>query len=223
MVTVGTSSAKRMRQLVSYSLGAMIELQSFGAPGSRFTVRCVTDHDGGQRPEWLEQLEPEQMATFRAFGRPQRSADRALRDDPRAEVGPHLNPALARRVFDREQGAIDLVPGVNTICCLVVCAGTGERISGSTSTVLAACGAHGFTSGGQGRSATFRGVLASSVRELRIITASGEEITAPVNDDDAYWITIADPIDQILTHADGTQSHVPFSRPGSGQPPRRWS
>lgn len=97
------------------------------------------------------------------------------------------------------EGTVDLAPGPNTVGCLVTVAGTGERISGSTSTELAARGAHGLTSTRRGRSATFHGVLAASVRDLRVITATGETITVTVNRDDAYWITITDPVDEILT------------------------
>ena len=166
--------------------------------------------DEQQPPDRLDALEPEQVAAFRAFRRPRDVADQALRDGNSAASAPgsHLNPDLARRVYDGVEGTIDLVPGRNTICCVVVVAGTGEMISGSTSTELAARGAHGFTSSGRGRSATFRGVLAASVRHLRIVTAS-EAITVPVNSDDAYWITTTDPVDMILTLTDGTERHVP--------------
>jgi hypothetical protein len=173
--------------------------------------------DGQHSPDRLDALEPEQVAAFRAFRRPQNLADQAfLHDNSAASASrSHLNPDLARRVYDGVEGTINLVPGRNTICCVVIVAGTGEMISGSTSTELAARGAHGFSSSGPGRSATFRGVLAVSVRDLRIVTAS-EAITVPVNSDDAYWITITDPIDMILTLTDGTERHIP--EPPRGQP-----
>jgi hypothetical protein len=178
-------------------------------------VRQVSPPDEPPPAGRLDALEPGQVAGFRAFQRPSTSADHALRDNDTAAsaLAPHLNPDLARRVYTGVEGTIDLVPGPNTICCVVTGAGTGERISGSTSTELAARGAHGFTSSGRDRSATFRGVLAASVRDLRIITGSGAVITVPVNADDAYWITITDPVDEILTLTNGTERHIPFSQP----------
>jgi hypothetical protein len=186
----------------------------------RGTIVCRLSPGGEQQPpDRVEALEPDQVAAFRAFRRPPQSADHALRDDrlTASVLASHLNPDLARRVYDGVEGTIDLVPGRNTTCCIATTAGTGERVSGSTSTELAAQGAHGFTSTGRGRAATFRGLLAASVRDLRVITASGETITVPVNADDAYWITITDPVDQILTLTDGTQRHIPFARPGPGR------
>jgi hypothetical protein len=166
--------------------------------------------DGSLPPDRLDALEPEQVAAFRAFRRPRNLADQALiRDSSAASASrSHLNPDLARRVYHGAEATIDLVPGRDTICCVVTVAGTGEMISGSTSTELAARGAHGFRSSRPGGSATFRGVLAAGVRDLRIVTAS-EGITVPVNSDDAYWITVSDPIEMILTLTDGTERHIP--------------
>src|SRR5579871_5393552 len=129
--------------------------------------------DGQHSAHRLDAVEPEQVAAFRAFRRPRNLADQAFRDAHSATLASssHLNLDLGRRVYDGGEGTIDLVPGRNMICCVVIVAGTGETISGSTSTELAARGAHGFRSSHPGRSATFRGVLAASVRDLRIVTA----------------------------------------------------
>jgi hypothetical protein len=171
----------------------------------------------------LDALEPGQMAAFRAFCRPRTAADEALAadSDAVARLGRDLNPELSRRVYAGVEGTIALVPGPGTICCVLVVAGTSERISGTTSTELAAGGAHGFISS-RGRSATLRGVLATVVRDLRVVTAAGETITVPVNADDAYWITVVDPVEHILTLDDGTKRRIPpFARPDQPGRPRR--
>jgi hypothetical protein len=166
----------------------------------RGIVRRMGDRDDDTPTARFDALEPEQVAAFRAFQRPRTAADEALGADPDAvsRLGRHLSPELSRRVYAGVEGTIDLVPGPNTICCVVTVAGTSERISGTTSTELAARGAHGFTSGRGGQSATFRGVLATVVRDLQVVTATGETITVPVNADDAYWITITEPVEQTV-------------------------
>jgi hypothetical protein len=86
---------------------------------------------------------------------------------------------------------------------------------GSTSTTLAADGGMGYSSSRAERSATFVGVLPASARELRIVDESGRVVIVPLNADDAYWITVSDPVDIVLTKADGTEHHVPFARLGT--------
>ena len=65
----------------------------------------------------------------------------------------------------------------------------------------------------------FRGVLSTGVRSLLVATATGDTVTAAVNADDAYWMTIADPIAQTLALQDGTERVIPFSRFREPQPP----
>lgn len=175
---------------------------------------AIVSSEDDAHPDWIDVLAPGQVTAFRAFQRPLTHLDGVIRDDPSVvgKLSPKLNPDLARRGYVSPEGTIDLIPGPNMICCVVTVTGTGERISGSTSTELAARGAHGFTSRRAGRSATFRGVLAASVRDLRVITASGEVITVLTNEDDAYWITVTDPVDKVLTFTDGTVQHLPFKR-----------
>ena len=172
-------------------------------------------------PVRLAVLEDEQVAAFRAFQRPRTVEDAALSADPDAvsALGSDLNADLSRRVYAGREGTIDLVPGPGSVCCIVTVTGTGERISGTTSTELAARGAHGFTSGRLGEPALLRGVLSTGVRSLRIVTASGDTLTAAVNADDAYWMTIADPVTQTLTLQDGTERVIPFSRFRLREPP----
>lgn len=133
----------------------------------RTTISDVSSHD---EPGRLESLEPAQVAAFRAFQRPTRAADHGLRDDRdyAAKLAPCLNPDLARRVYDGEDGTIDLVPSPDTVCCVVITS-DGERLMGSTSVSLAATGSHGFISLRTDPSATFRGVLSTGACDLRII------------------------------------------------------
>ena len=185
--------------------------------GRRAIVHGVNGSDQGRRGDWIEELEPDQVAAFRAFQRVPTKADHGLENDPSAvsALSPSMNTNLARRAYAGPEGTIDLVPGPGTIGCVVTVADTGERMSGTTTTELAACGAHGFTSTSfrHGRSAAFRGVLAARVVDLRIITAHGETMTAPVNADDAYWVTVSDPVEAILTLADGSKHEIPVPRP----------
>jgi hypothetical protein len=60
----------------------------------------------------------------------------------------------------------------------------------------------------------FVGVLLAGARDLRAVDQSGREIAIPLNADDAYWITITDPIDILWTKPDGTTRHTPFGRYG---------
>jgi hypothetical protein len=182
-------------------------------------VRRVSASRDDPPADWIDAVEPDQVAAFRAFRRPRTEADHGLKNDTEAAAAlpPNVNPDLARRAYDGVDGTIDLVPGPNTICCVVTVAGTGERVAGSTTTELVARGTHGFISSGREQSATFRGVLAAAVRDLRIVTASGEVVAVPVNDDDAYWITITDPPNAILTLFDGTEREIPFSPPGNSE------
>ena len=181
----------------------------------RGIVRRMGDRDETPTARF-DTLEPEQVAAFRAFRRPRTAADEALGADPAAvsRLDRHLNPELSRRVYAGVEGTIDLVPGPNAVCCVVTVAGTSERISGTTSTELAARGAHGFISTRGGQSATYRGVLATVVRDLQVVTAASETITVPVDADDAYWINFTEPVEQILILNDGTRRRLPsFSRP----------
>jgi hypothetical protein len=105
-----------------------------------------------------------------------------------------------------------LIPGPGSICCVASVSGTGERMSGTTSTTLALRSPHGFITTSVGsRGTTFIGVLPASAQGLRIITRSARAIDVPVNEDDAYWTTVDDAIEMIMTLADGTLRHVPFS------------
>ena len=177
----------------------------------------MSHRDDGARSWRLEELEPTHVAAFRAFQRASRPEDRRLRDDASEPSGldPPLNPDLARRVYDNVEGTIDLVPGPNVICCVVIGERSGERIAGTTSTALAAEGVHGFISGGSERSVTFRGVLSAEWREVRIITGAGEAVAVPINADDAYWITVADPIEMVLSRSNGPERRICISRRGT--------
>ena len=133
-----------------------------------------------------------------------------------SHLEPGVNLDLARRVYEQDEGTIDLVPGPDTICCVVIDRRSGERVVGSTSTALAACGAHGFIRSGTGRSATFFGVLSARAWDLRIVSGAGEAIAVPLNADHAYWITVTDPVEIVFTRAGGTAQRIPVVRPGMG-------
>jgi hypothetical protein len=57
-------------------------------------------------------------------------------------------------------------------------------------------------------------VLPVGARDLRIIDCSGREMPVPLTEDDAYWTTVAEPIDRIWTKPDGVTRRTPFGRFG---------
>jgi hypothetical protein len=180
-------------------------------------VREVSMSGDDAASYWIEAVEADQVAALRAFRRPPSDIDRGLMTEPSAASGlpSGMNLNLARRVYAGPEGTIDLVPGPGLIGCVVRVAGTGERMSGSTTTELVARGAHGFISGGADRPRTFRGVLGAAVHDLRVTTANGGTEMVPVNTDDGYWTTIGDPVKAILTLVDGSEREIPFFRVGS--------
>jgi hypothetical protein len=160
----------------------------------------------------LRALEPSHIVSFSAFQRPAGPADSFVGQEPTASLGPDLNPELARRVYDGPEGTIDLVPGPNSINCVAIVTGTGETFAGGTSTTHAACDGVGYIRSAANRAAMFVGVLPAGARELHAIDHSGREIPVPLTADDAYWITIIEPIDMLWTNADGSAHQTAFGR-----------
>lgn len=178
---------------------------------------------GDEDCERLAELEPGHRRAFRAFDRPAGARDRTDRHRQRlvASCAAPLNPDLARRVYDQEEGTIDLIPGPGLVCCVAIAGATGELMAGTTSLELAARGSHGFNSTAHREgTSTFRGALSQSVSGVRIVDASGRTIVVPINADDAYWITVADAVDLIETMTDGTERRIPFHPPGADYPPQ---
>lgn len=180
-------------------------------------VRDVSMSGDDSASYWIGAVEADQVAALRAFRRPPSDSDRGLMTEPSAASGlpPGMNLNLARRVYTGLEGTIDLVPGPGLIGCVVRVAGTGERMSGSTTTGLVARAAHGFISGGADRPRTFRGVLGAEVHDLRVVNADGGTEMIPVNADDGYWTTIGDPVKAILRLTDGSECEIPIFRSGS--------
>jgi hypothetical protein len=160
----------------------------------------------------LRALEPSHIASFAAFQRPAGRADSSVGQEPTASLGPDFNPELARRVYDGPEGTIDLVPGPNSISCVAIVTGTGETFAGGTSTTIAACDGLGYIRSAARRAAMFVGVLPAGARELRAVDKSGREIQVPLTADDAYWITIVEPIDLLWTNVDGSTHQAAFGR-----------
>ncbi len=196
----------------------------FGGERIRAMVGDVSMSGDDAASCWIGAVEADQVAALRAFRRPPSDIDRGLVTEPSAASGlpPGMNLKLARRVYAGPEGTIDVVPGPGLIGCVVRVAGTGERISGSTTTELVARGTHGFISGGADRPRTFRGVLGAEVHDLRVITADGLTEMVPVNADDGYWTTIGDPFKAVLSLIDGSEREILLFGIGSdrrrGQP-----
>ena len=196
----------------------------WGSERTRAMVREVSMSGDDAASYWIGAVEADQLAALRAFRRPPSDIDRGLTIEPSLASGlpSGMSLNLARRVYGGPEGTIDVVPGPGLIGCVVRVAGTGERMSGSTTTEIVARGAHGFISGGADRFRTFRGVLGAEVHDLRVITADGGTEIVAVNADDGYWTTIGDPVKAILTLIDGSEREIPFFRFGSdrrqGQP-----
>ena len=178
-------------------------------------VRCVSEHD--QLPEDddpLTALEPAHMAAFAAFSRAAEQTDREVATAPTAapHISPSLNPRLARRVYAGEQGTIYLVPGPGSVGSVSIAAGTGETVIGHTTTELAVLDGLGHVGRSGDGPVTFVGVLPAGGHDLRIIDRAGRRITIALTRDDAYWVTVDDPVDTLWTMADGHDRQMPFGR-----------
>ena len=139
---------------------------------------------------------------------------------PAARLKHKLNPTLARCVYDGEHRRIYIVPGPGSVC-LVSIAEFGETVIGPTTTQAATHSGLGHSiSGGWRRDrrtgerrdlpTTFIGVLPTGGHNLRIIDRADREFSVPLTPDDAYWITVADPVDMAWATPDGDDRH-PFS------------
>ena len=176
-------------------------------------VRSVSE--GDQLPEdddGLTALEPAQLAGFAAFSRAAEQTDRGVATAPTAapHLSPSLNPRLARRVYAGEQGSIYVVPGPGSLCSVSIAAGTSETVIGHTTTELAALDGLGHVGRSGDGPVTFVGVLPAGGHDLRIIDRAGRRIAIPLTRDDAYWVTVDDPVDMLWTTADGHDRQTPF-------------
>jgi hypothetical protein len=160
-------------------------------------------------------IEPEQVAAFAAFRRLAADTDRALCADADwlgrlgdAQAGHHINPSLARRVYEGSKGSIYLVPGGGAIC-YIAAAASGETVIGTTTTEVAAQAGLGSVRGGRNTARTFVGVLPYGGHDLQIVDRTVGPLALPLSPDDGYWITVADPLDMFWTRRDGTVHHAP--------------
>jgi hypothetical protein len=154
----------------------------------------------------------EQVRAFKAFRRPVTEADGALGEPTAHGLPPHLDARLARRVYCGPEGQAYLVPGPGSVCFLAIGEGIGT-IQGETTTALAADGGHGFICGAASRRkpVTFVGILPADAQRLEVLDRAGRTITAATNDDDSYWLEVADPIRMFLVRHDGTEKEIPFA------------
>jgi hypothetical protein len=167
-----------------------------------------------REPDRLEALEPDHVAAFDAFRRSAGPEDRKIAEHVFGHTGLHssLNADLARRVYATERGSIDIIPGPGTVCVVSICANTGETTSGHTSIPLAAADGLGHVRSFGGFAVDFVGVLPTGASNLRIIDGKGQETAVPLNDDRAYWVTVADPVDMVWTTATGSNRQGVFGR-----------
>jgi hypothetical protein len=154
----------------------------------------------------------EQIRAFRAFRRPVTEVDGPLREPTAHDLPPHLDARSARRVYSGPEGQAYVIPGPGSVCFIA----TGETIGtvrGETTTALAAEGGHGFIcgTGSQSKPVTFVGILPADVQRLEVLNRAGRTIAAATNDDDSYWLEVADPVRVLLVRHDGTQKEVPFA------------
>jgi hypothetical protein len=157
-------------------------------------------------------------AAFAAFARPQGEADRRGTIAVASHtIGPTGNPALTRRVYEGPEGTIDLVPGLDSIACVVI-RSSGESFSGATSIELAAKDGCGYMK--QTRSPiapqrdelTLMGVLPAGVTHLNVKTKPGGTSPVPLTSDGAYWIATRELQDLYWTRPDGAIHHHTFVR-----------
>lgn len=205
-----------MREAAAYPThGRMVGRMSEPAPG---------------RDDQLAALEPAHLAAFRAFSRAFGESDQlAVREPgvvarlvrhkpmPAARLKQKLNPALARCVYEGEHGRIYIVPGPDSVCLVSIAVDTDWTAIGPTTTQAAAQSGLGHqisswrrdrrTGERRGLPTTFIGVLPTGGHNLRIIDRADREFEVPLTPDEAYWITVADPVDMAWTTPDGDDRH----------------
>jgi hypothetical protein len=154
----------------------------------------------------------EQIRAFRAFRRPVTEADGPLREPTAHDLPPHLDPRSARRVYSGPEGQAYVIPGPGSVCFIAAGEGIGT-VRGETTTALAAEGGHGFIcdAGLRSKPVTFVGVLPADAQRLEVLDRAGRTIAAATNDDDSYWLEVADPVRMFLVRHDGTQKEIPFA------------
>jgi hypothetical protein len=174
------------------------------------------DRGSDDDEDQLAALEPSHVNGFNAFVRAGNAADRAVAADPdvASRLSPDLNPALGRRVYAGELGRIYIVPGRGSLCYVAIDA-TGEMVMGHTSTELAVRHGLGHFGSRANHPVRFVGVLPSGAQALRIIDRAGLENRVTLTPDDAYWISVRDPVEMVWTASDGVDQHVPIGRPRS--------
>ncbi len=181
----------------------------------------------------LAALEPAHLAAFSAFSRAPGESDQLAVREPRvvallarraprpaARLKNKLNPTLVRCVYEAEHGRIYIVPGPGSVCLVSIGADIEETVLGPSRTQVAAHSGLGHqisrwrrdrrTGERRDLPTTFIGVLPTGGHNLRIIDRADREFEVPLTPDDAYWITVADPVDMAWTTADGDDRH-PFS------------
>ena len=161
----------------------------------------------------LGALEEAHLAAFSAFRRSPEGADHELAPELAASLlHSRLNPGLARCVYANERGRFYIVPGPGAVCFVSVAASTGQTVTGHTTIDLAMAGVLGHHGGRRGDPGlTCVGVLPAGGHDLRIIDLAGRETRVPLTSDDAYWVTVADPIEIVWTDSAGKDRHVPFA------------
>jgi hypothetical protein len=182
---------------------------------ARNPYRWAMDGDPGKgEPQEAGMALPdaEQVRAFKAFRRPVTEADGALREPTAHGLPPHLNARFARRVYSGLEGQAYVVPGPGSVCFIATGEGIGT-IQGETTTALAAAGGHGFICGAGSRKkpVTFIGILPADAQRLEVLDRAGRRIAAAPNDDDSYWLEVADPIRMFLIRPDGTEKEIPFA------------
>lgn len=163
------------------------------------------------RGERVALPDEEQISAFRTFRRPATKADGALPDGVVLGLPAHLDSGLGRCVYSGPEGQAYVVPGPGSICFIAI----GEAIGtsrGETTTALAAEGGHGFICAVRGRPVTFVGVLPAGGQRLEILDRAGRRIAVALNDDDAYWLEVSDPVGMFLIQQDGTSKEIPLGR-----------
>ena len=154
----------------------------------------------------------DQVRAFKAFRRPATEADSALPEAAAHGLPEHLDARLGRCVYSGPQGQAYIVPGPASVCFIATGEGIGT-IRGETTTALAAEGGHGFISGAGSRRkpVTFVGILPADAQRLEVLDRAGRRIAAAPNDDDSYWLEVADPTRMFLVRHDGTEKEIPFA------------
>lgn len=166
-------------------------------------------HEPAGEDDQLDALEDAHLAAYSAFRREPGPADRDFAAEPAASrLVPSLNVGLARCVYAGDRGRIYIAPGPGAVCVVSIAAASGETVIAHTTIELAVGGVLGHYGRRHDNSGVrYAGVLPVGGQDLEVVDRAGRRIGIPLTSDDAFWVTVVDPVDLVWTDARGKHCH----------------